>query len=1049
MSRELAALAAIEIDDWAQTPDAVWALPGYHVDGLHPGIVNRLTASLDAVTKRGTPAAVVIRGQKGTGKTHLLNWTRRQIQRRKGYFFLVKLVAGSDIWESAVNSVFDGLLQRDDNGGDQLTRLLTTLADGMGLAPATHAAVTGRTAPAPAHLDAFITGLRGLDRQVGLQAADTARALVLCGAPSDAAQIGSSYFSLIEADERRPAWGILGTPTGQLVVRDLTRLIALAGPTVFAVDQLDAVVDASSVARGDSRRSGENAAAKRIRDEIAVGLMNLREESRRSLIVVACQRDTWDMIATSSLLSAVDRFDVYPDLEPVPSARIAERIIGARFAPAYAATGFVPDYETWPVTKAFLAEAAHRLTARKLLTRVHHHISGCLSSGTVTELTSLSDPEPATSVPAPAAAGREELTSLDALFEELCEAADVRGPLSPEREDALIPGLLGAGLRSLVLELGADPDRITVETGFGKAASLHARLRLSLDEDSEAEEHWSFRALGTGSPISYQSKLKKALAESGLTGDGPVRRMTLLRNSQRPRGEKTRQLQEEFEKLGGRSIPIGTSDLRTLSALSRLFASRPPGLDAWLLDRGMAGGTEVLASLAADLRAHGIGDRPGSEPVGGRPPAAVPEGGAEDGILLGEGLRSRQPFTVTLDRLTKHTFITGASGSGKTVLIRHLVEQCALRGVSAVVLDPNGDLAGLGDRPDPPPGDGNDERRHEAERYFADTDVVVWTPGLTAGRPLMFHPLPDFAAVRDDTDVYNRTLTAAVAALAPHAGVQERKSQRKVQQISILRRTLDLYVRDGGRGLAGFIGLLSELPDGVANYRAGAKLAAEMADTLEAASDSDPLFGETGEPVDPGILFTPAPGKRARISVISMTGLDEGSPRETFVSRLQMAVFGWFKANPVRDRQLGGLLVMDEAQSFVPASGQAASVETTKTLVSQVRKYGLGLVFATQTPKNLHNVVPGNAAIQFIGRLTVPAQLQAAEQMAQARGGSLDALGRLGPGVFFAAGEGTTFSRIQVPYCLSKDAGPLSEEEVVERARRGGDGRGPGVMRIP
>jgi DNA helicase HerA-like ATPase len=208
-----------------------------------------------------------------------------------------------------------------------------------------------------------------------------------------------------------------------------------------------------------------------------------------------------------------------------------------------------------------------------------------------------------------------------------------------------------------------------------------------------------------------------------------------------------------------------------------------------------------------------------------------------------------------------------------------------------------------------------------------------------------------------------------------------------------------------------------------------------MAATLEAATDTDPLFGEGGSPVDPAVLLAPSAGKTARISVISMIGLPDEA-RQSFVSRLQIALFAYFRANPVRDRPLGGLLVMDEAQIFVPAGAATPSAESTRTLIAQVRKYGLGMLLATQMPKGLHNSVPGNTVNQFIGRLTAPAQLGAAEQMAQARGSTLDNVGKLGSGVFYAATEGSSFSRIETPLCLSHHRDALSEEEVLERAQR-------------
>src|SRR5439155_26042094 len=124
-----------------------------------------------------------------------------------------------------------------------------------------------------------------------------------------------------------------------------------------------------------------------------------------------------------------------------------------------------------------------------------------------------------------------------------------------------------------------------------------------------------------------------------------------------------------------------------------------------------------------------------------------------------------------LESLRKHVAIFAGSGSGKTVLIRRLVEECAVQGVSSIVLDPNNDLARLGDAwPAPPEQWGSDDAA-KAERYLGGTDVVIWTPRRWAGRPLSFQPLPDFASVREDPDELAAAVDAAVATLAPKARV--------------------------------------------------------------------------------------------------------------------------------------------------------------------------------------------------------------------------------------------------------------------------------------
>ncbi|MFL6123860.1 zonular occludens toxin domain-containing protein [Actinophytocola sp.] len=137
------------------------------------------------------------------------------------------------------------------------------------------------------------------------------------------------------------------------------------------------------------------------------------------------------------------------------------------------------------------------------------------------------------------------------------------------------------------------------------------------------------------------------------------------------------------------------------------------------------------------------------------------------------------------------------------------------------------------------------------------------------------------------------------------------------------------------------------------------------------------------------------------------------------------------------DEALGGLLVLDEAQTFVPSRGTTASTESTLKLATQARKYGLGMVYATQAPKALHNMVTDNAATQFIGLLNASVQIQAATELARAKGGRVDDISRLPAGRFYGATEGMKMGKIQVPMCLSHHpSSACTEEEVLQRARR-------------
>ena len=54
--------------------------------------------------------------------------------------------------------------------------------------------------------------------------------------------------------------------------------------------------------------------------------------------------------------------------------------------------------------------------------------------------------------------------------------------------------------------------------------------------------------------------------------------------------------------------------------------------------------------------------------------------------------------TLPAELLMRHVAIIAGSGSGKTVLLRRIVEEAALRRMPAIVLDINNDLARVGDK---------------------------------------------------------------------------------------------------------------------------------------------------------------------------------------------------------------------------------------------------------------------------------------------------------------------------------------------------------------
>lgn len=1035
------ALASVQFG-WAVTPDDIWSPMHHHVDGLHPHAVDGIAQAVITAVRRpkAGPMGIVLRGERGVGKTHMLGWLRQHVQQQGGSFFLLKLLDGHSFWAGAVHGVVSGLLDRQ---GGQLGRLLAELARLTGQDRETSLRLTGTLPVRRQDVEALLDGLRSLDAQVAVECQDTLRALVLYRANGKAWEAGNAYLVLPEGVEAadRVEWGFR-TPSRppQLLLGDLSKLFALVGPVVMAVDQVDSVITQAADSPGEQA----------LVDRLADGLMRVREETRRTIVVVACLPRSWDLIEHHAVNSAADRFRVLDLRTAMPSAAVATAIVERHLAGLYGEIGFSPPHATWPVhPSAFAGRDVAHWTPRRLLQRVDEHVRWCLTHDTVEELRDFAATavEPAVGP----AVVPQEADELDALFDRLRDTADILAPLDHQREDERMQALLGAALHCFVLEQGADGPALTVDASRGGNPPLHARLRLTVDEAGEGEVHWSFRAIAHTNARAVLARLNSARLEAELRRGDDKRHLVVLRNTAFSGGPATTAALEAFRADGGLDLPIAESDLRLFTALEKMRDQSPPGLLPWLLTRRPATSSRLLTRALADLEhfaATQVGhDDPTPEwpKVSGTLADVAASSGEEadapahepatdePSVRLGTGVVTGMPFTVPLALLRKHTVVFAGSGSGKTVLLRRLVEEAALQGVSSILIDTNNDLARLGDPwPSPPalwePGDAE-----RAERYLRDTDVVVWTPRREAGRPLTLDPLPGFDREPDDPDEFRTAIDAAVAGLVPRTNLGGRKA---ITGRAVLTQALTHFVRGGGGELRDFLAFLADLPPGVSTVRDATRLASDMADGLNAEMINDPVFGGAGERLDPGVLLTPPAGKRARVSVISCIGLPNDDQRQTFVNQLQLALFSWIKRNPARDRPLGGLFVLDEAQTFVSSRTTTASTQSTLTLASQARKYGLGMVYATQAPKALHNVVSGNAATQFFGLLNAPVQIQAATDLARAKGGRIDDVSRLPAGHFYGATEGTGLSKIQVPMCLSHHPPTaLAEEEVLARAQ--------------
>ena len=113
----------------------------------------------------------------------------------------------------------------------------------------------------------------------------------------------------------------------------------------------------------------------------------------------------------------------------------------------------------------------------------------------------------------------------------------------------------------------------------------------------------------------------------------------------------------------------------------------------------------------------------------------------------------------------------------------------------AIVLDTNNDLARLGDTWPETPAVWDETDRDKAKRYRAKVEVVIWTPGIAGGKPIMLAPMPDFGPVRGDEDESTDSGYGACIAQA----TDRCDGSKRVLKEGVLMNALRYFGRSGTR----------------------------------------------------------------------------------------------------------------------------------------------------------------------------------------------------------------------------------------------------------
>jgi DNA helicase HerA-like ATPase len=332
-------------------------------------------------------------------------------------------------------------------------------------------------------------------------------------------------------------------------------------------------------------------------------------------------------------------------------------------------------------------------------------------------------------------------------------------------------------------------------------------------------------------------------------------------------------------------------------------------------------------------------------------------GELELGEILDGQDRGVGTFRVPLATLNRHAFVTGATGSGKSQTVRHLLEQLSRARIPWLAIEPaKSEYAAMAGRVDQP--------------------VTVINPSAPDGVPFSINPLepePGYP-VQAHIDMVRALFMAAFDAEEPFPQIMSLALQR------VYEATGWDVVTGGavpGSSVPPSVPTLEQLQqhamDVIKEIGYGREVQADVEGFISLRLRSLRVgsagrFFEGGHPADIGGLL-----KRDVVLAIEDVANDEdkaflmGTLIIRIVEHLRM------RARTEKSHDLRHVIVIEEAHRLLRDRGHGRAsthaVELLAGLLAEVRAYGEGIVVAEQIPTKLVSDVVKNTALKVVHRL--------------------------------------------------------------------------------
>jgi len=359
--------------------------------------------------------------------------------------------------------------------------------------------------------------------------------------------------------------------------------------------------------------------------------------------------------------------------------------------------------------------------------------------------------------------------------------------------------------------------------------------------------------------------------------------------------------------------------------------------------------------------------------------------GAEVSLFLGRNVADDSAVVLPVRAFKRHLMALGGSGSGKTVLCKCVIEEAVRHNIPVIIVDPQGDISSLGVKGDPEELTRHGTSVEVQEEFFSRARIAIFTPASNRAIPISVNPfkspsheVPSEEAVQA-IDLTADSLTgflgydlngdAGKSAKAYIFTILEYMWQQR-QRISDMGQLADIVLNPPSDVTAVLKGLAAK------------KEPEEIARKLRFLTvGTSALMFQMGVQIDIGLFMDKSDGK-VPLNIIYLNTLTSENDKQFFLATLLKELYCWMLKNPSNDLQM--LFYVDEISPYIPPYPRNPPPKNAYTLLfKQARKYGVGLVAATQNITDIDYKALAQVNSWCLGRMMTTQDISRVQKIIQ------------------------------------------------------------------